>query len=63
MCLDLTRQAWWYTPVILAFRQLKQEDFKFEMSLGSCLKKVNDNNNGKTPNLDLACNTHSIHLH
>jgi hypothetical protein len=29
-------QEWWYTPVIpaLALRRLRQEDYKFEVSLG-----------------------------
>jgi hypothetical protein len=35
--------AWWYTPVILALRTLRQEDQEFKVSLGHierpCLKK------------------------
>jgi hypothetical protein len=27
-------QAWWFTTVILAFGRLRQEDHKFEVSLG-----------------------------
>jgi hypothetical protein len=34
---------WWCTPIILALRRLRQEDYKFEDSLSSivrpCLKK------------------------
>jgi hypothetical protein len=26
--------AWWFTPVISAFRRLRQENHKFEASLG-----------------------------
>jgi hypothetical protein len=37
-------QAWWCTPVILAFRRLRQEDQELEVNLGylvrSCLKKT-----------------------
>lgn len=26
--------VWWHTPVILAFRRVRQEDLKFKASLG-----------------------------
>jgi hypothetical protein len=26
--------VWWYIPIILAFRGLRQKDFKFEASMG-----------------------------
>jgi hypothetical protein len=33
---------WWYIPVILAIRRLRQEDYKFKASLGytgrTCVK-------------------------
>jgi hypothetical protein len=29
------RQAWWLTPVIPAFRRLRQEDQEFDASLAS----------------------------
>jgi hypothetical protein len=35
--------VWWYTPVIIALRRLRQEDYKFEASMGNtarpCQKK------------------------
>jgi hypothetical protein len=38
-------RAWWYTSIIPALRRLRQENFKFETSLGylvrPCLKKQN----------------------
>jgi hypothetical protein len=38
--------VWWCTPVIPAFRNLRQEDCKFKASLGyierPCLKKQNN---------------------
>jgi hypothetical protein len=29
-------QAWWYMPVILALRRLKQEDHRFKAHPGLC---------------------------
>jgi hypothetical protein len=44
--------VWWYTPVIPALEKLRQEDLKFEVSLGyiviSCLKKKKKRKKKKT---------------
>jgi hypothetical protein len=35
---NLSCQTWWYTPVILALRRLRQEDCKFGANLG-CIER------------------------
>lgn len=37
-------QVWWHTPVILALRRLRQEDFGFEANLGYRARPVSKYN-------------------